>query len=469
MFLFIFSGFLFISKFYFSIEIPSFIFYLWVFFGFIQVMIIFKTYQIILGIFLLLNLVVAFYFHYILQNFAILFENGPFDFSAYSFSNINVLNSLMYLIFMLVYFVLLVNYKSIFSMKQQAKWQVLIGNINVITGKIKNVKYQTLYISVILLVFISLFIFTFTFNVHKGPYGYGIQGSFEISNFMRAFIGLMTLIVYGMYRIKKNFYFTKSVFAFKVLLFLILYLSVLSFGSRGSLVGIISVLLIFETIIDQKIGIKLLNMFTSFSLILILIILWPFMRTLVFESGLIGALVIAFDLLMVGFGAFDEQQFRMLPMIPMTLFHFLYVIDLIKDGVSLNYQTFINLIPQQLPESLANAIGYERPLNDNWRLADHFFHGGGFYIFANAYWNGGILALSLFTLAITKVLIWIENIFKNNSPIYYLAYPLFIYLIPVNTFYGIQPFVRGLEYGLLGLAVIYIFKNIKVGKNDISN
>ena len=133
-----------------------------------------------------------------------------------------------------------------------------------------------------------------------------------------------------------------------------------------------------------------------------------------------------------------------------------------RQGISLDWQTFINLIPQQIPQFLADLIGFQRPLSDPWILMKYVFHGGGFYIFAEAYWNGGILPLSIFTFVITYIIIKLEIFFKKHDVAYYLAYPIFLFLIPVNNFYGILPLIRGIEYGLIALFLIYLYKKIRI-------
>jgi hypothetical protein len=123
-----------------------------------------------------------------------------------------------------------------------------------------------------------------------------------------------------------------------------------------------------------------------------------------------------------------------------------------------HYRTFLNLIPQQLPEAM-DGILWHRPLNDNWLLADYFRHGGGFYSYANAYWNGGIVPLGGFAALLAWLIARVEMFFKT-LPVYYgAAYFLLLLVVPVGFYYGIQGLVRGIEYGIVAFLAIRFISN----------
>ena len=458
----VYTFFLYILNFPFNQDFDTFLWGIWFIIGIKIVQLFFKSFNYILSIFILLNIVVTSYFFFIYTNYNLIATKGPFDFSAYTIKNLHNINNLMYLIFTTIYLVLFLNKKNLKNKKNNLI--KIRNNFKKEMYKIYKIKNIKIIISIIIFIFLDLLIFIGTYNIYKGPYGVNMDKYFYISNFLRAFIGILSLFIYIIVKIKNKIKFNIYVFLTKLFFFYTLFFTILSFGSRGSAVGIMILLLIFDILTDKMKLIKYINFFTNIIIIFILITLWPFMRGYIYNHGLIESLIYAFDFFLVGTSSFYETQFKMIPMIPMTLFHFLYVSDLISNENSLNYATFINLIPQQLPSFIADIIDYTRPLNDNWILAKYFFHGGGFYIFANAYWNGGVLPLLFFTSFIIQILIWIESFFKRNNPIYYLAYPLFIYLIPVNIFYGIQPFIRGLEYGFVSLIIIYTVRKIKITK-----
>lgn len=442
--------------------LDNLLFFLWIMGGVKIVLILFKSQNYLISIFIFLNLIASGYFFYVYSYYDVLLPQGPFDFSAYSVKNLHNANNLMYLIFSIIYFTLLANRRNILKRKRKMSEDLKIMFIQGLR-KLYYIKSSTLFTVIVLILIIDILIFLGTFNVYRGQYGVAMQQYFHISNFLRAFIGILSFFIYVIVKVKNNMKTNFTVLVVKLFFFFTLFFAILSYGSRGSVVGLLGLALIFDILTDRSKSSMIFNISSSFLLIIILVVLWPIMRNFIYIDGFAGAFVSSLHYVAGGAGSsFKNTQFSLIPMIPMTLFHFLYVSDLISNGVSLNYSTFINLIPQQIPSFIADAIGYVRPLNDNWRLADYYFHGGGFYIFANAYWNGGVIPLVLFTYAISQILIWIEVFFKNNHIVYYLAYPLFIYLIPVNTFYGIQPLIRGLEYGFVAIFIVYIFKNVRI-------
>jgi hypothetical protein len=133
-------------------------------------------------------------------------------------------------------------------------------------------------------------------------------------------------------------------------------------------------------------------------------------------------------------------------MISMSLFHLLYVIDLIRDGISLGGSTFLNLFPQVLPEFLDGVL-WQRPLNDNWRLADQFFHGGGFLVVANAYWNGGFWVAMLFMSVLSAIFLALDRYLASRKvgTLYRVVYWLWLPVFIVQLGYGIQGLVRVIQ------------------------
>lgn len=141
--------------------------------------------------------------------------------------------------------------------------------------------------------------------------------------------------------------------------------------------------------------------------------------------------------------------------ISLSLFHLLYTIDLIDNGISLEGSTFLNLIPQSLPKFLDGII-WERPLNDNYRLSMYYSHGGGFFILANAYWNGGLLVALITIFLFSMFSVFLDNYAqqKNGNKFYRIIYFLFLPLFIGQVGYGIQGLVRIYE----ALIVIIIFR-----------
>ena len=140
-------------------------------------------------------------------------------------------------------------------------------------------------------------------------------------------------------------------------------------------------------------------------------------------------------------------------MIGASLFHLLYVIQLLKDGISLGGSTFINLVPQALPSFLGGIL-WDRPLNDNWRLAEYYHHGGGLLAVANAYWNGGLAVMVGFVSVLSVLFIGFDKYLTRprTGVLYKFAYWLLIPVMITQLGYGIQGLTRVIEI----LAVIIL-------------
>jgi nitrate reductase NapE component len=116
------------------------------------------------------------------------------------------------------------------------------------------------------------------------------------------------------------------------------------------------------------------------------------------------------------------------PMIGQSLFHLLYVIELENSGNSLAGSTFLNLIPQALPEFLDGVL-WDRPLNDNFKIP--YVSSGGFLAIANAYWNGGMLVMAIFVASVSALFLYFDHhLLKEwTTFLYRLLYFLYIPLV----------------------------------------
>jgi hypothetical protein len=141
-------------------------------------------------------------------------------------------------------------------------------------------------------------------------------------------------------------------------------------------------------------------------------------------------------------------------MIGASLFHLLYVIDLLEEGISLAGSTFTNLIPQSLP-AILDGILWDRPENDNWRLADQYTHQGGFLVVANVYWNGGLWVVLAFVCVLTYIFLVFDDYLgkQRASSIYRSAYWLGLPVMVIQLGYGIQGMARVVE--LLVVAILF--------------
>lgn len=177
---------------------------------------------------------------------------------------------------------------------------------------------------------------------------------------------------------------------------------------------------------------------------------WPYMRVYLAESPADEVLMQAFQ---IGVGLGDDanptyagqNEIRLndIPMHGASLFHLLYVIQLIQDGISLGGSTFVNLIPQSMPSWLDGVL-WKRPLNDNFLLGDYYYHGGGFLLVANAYWNGGLWVALLFMAVVAAIFVGFDRylIRPDVGLLYRAIYWLWLPVMIVQLGYGMQGLIR---------------------------
>lgn len=200
---------------------------------------------------------------------------------------------------------------------------------------------------------------------------------------------------------------------------------------------------------------------------------WPYMRAnlaqLPADEVLVEALRIGLglggDANLTDAGA-DQIRLSDITMISASLFHLLYVIQLIQDGISLGGSTFINLIPQSLPSWLDGVL-WVRPLNDNWRLADYYHHGGGFFLVANAYWNGGLWVALLFMTVLSAIFVGLDRYLMRPDVglLYRAVYWLWLPVMIVQLGYGMQGVVRVVQL-LVAVILLERFQRRRVRRRD---
>jgi len=442
-----------------SVLLSSLLVWTWIANGMYVTYLLYKNKNILLSIFLLLNIIVQIYFLFNYFYFDEIFPLGPYDFSAYKIDNIQVATNVLFLVFSIMMFVWSF-YSKIIFMSNKTKIKLKFSQI--LTSIRRNSQRKLIY-GLFAVSLIGLVIFLLTATIYQAPYPYNKKlGIISFPDSLRPLLVLPYLFAYMVTKIKKNFRNTVGVIGYKILFFMALYFILLLIGPRGAATGLVILIMFFDLFTDRQIVTKLFNLSIALFILYVMIFLWPTMRFDIFSIGFFDAFFQAWKRQSALSSSFFSVQFSLIPMIPQTMFHFLYVVELVNRGIELHYQTFIHLIHQQMPAFFEPIFG-ARPLNDNWLLMKYYFHGGGFYIFANAYWNGGIIPMVLFTSVVVWLLVIIEKFFKNiKEPMYFLAYPVFVFLIPVNTLYGIQPFIRGLEFGVVALFIIYIYRKVRI-------
>jgi len=236
-------------------------------------------------------------------------------------------------------------------------------------------------------------------------------------------------------------------------------------GSRGLFTFLWFFVGLFESYLFLKRRSALIWSVLFFALAWFAYISWPFLRawglsSMPIDAALLQALEIGLFLSPDSdAGQFEQSSIHIqdFPLVGASLFQLLYVIQLIEDGVSLGGATFINLMPQALPSWLDGVL-WERPLNDNWRLGEYYYHGGGFLAIANAYWNGGLVVTMVFVLVLSTLFVGFDRyLLRSRTGILYkLVYWLWIPVMVVQLAYGIQGLARVVEL----LAVVIVIDQI---------
>lgn len=193
---------------------------------------------------------------------------------------------------------------------------------------------------------------------------------------------------------------------------------------------------------------------------------WPYMRWYLAVEPTGEVLAHAFERALGLDGGADgiplgRQDIRLgeTAIIGAALFHLLYTVQLIEEGISLGGSTFLNLLPQTLPSWLDGVL-WERPRNDNWRLSDYFSHGGGFLVVANAYWNGGLWVAVAFMATLSAIFTGFDRYLMRADAgvLYRLVYWLWLPTMIVQLEYGIQGLMRVIQILLLVILVQAILR-----------
>jgi len=316
-------------------------------------------------------------------------------------------------------------------------------------------------ISLLYVVIFSSFIFSvffFTTNITLLDIGYPLQGESQwVSRsilklpFFLASAALWVLYIKdAYYKVNGKFILNLARTNFIIVSMLILLL----IGSRGIFVFLTFLFALFE-LRRYTASRNLIWFFVFIALMWLMYKGWPYIRVnlhlLPFSEVMSNSFLVMSpfkDMMSVEGGDLVKiSQFKVLDQL---LFHMLYVVQLVNDGISLGGDTFINLFPQSIPSFLDGLLMY-RPRNDNWILGDYYGGGGGFLVIANAYWNGGVLVSMVFILFLTIMSIFIDRypMRRKAGIVFYAVYILMFPVMAVQLGYGIQGLVRVLEVIML--------------------
>ena len=315
------------------------------------------------------------------------------------------------------------------------------------------------FVSAVLLIYTNATVLevSYPFNLHT----HWVSVTLLRIPIVLAFIGLIAcyskFIHYGL-----RYYITLTMarLNFVVTLILMLLLS----GGRGYFVFAWLIAGIFEGYLFLRRRGSLLWCIIFIALAYFSYLSWPYLRWNLALIPVKAALVESVNIALFRSGGVYSSSvyssniyIEHITMIGQSLFHLLYVIQLIQDGISLGGSTFINLIPQALP-SFLDGILWDRPLNDNYRLGEYYYHGGGFLTVANAYWNGGLVVMVAFVSVLSVLFIGFDKYLTRpqTGVLYKFVYWILLPVMIIQLGYGIQGLARVIEI----LAIVILIDKI---------
>lgn len=387
----------------------------------------------------------------ILNAFDYVLYETTFDFSVFSRGNVQLvlaLNSVALSVTVFIYSCMPSLY-SVTGMFQHLRKGG--GNVSV---RVRVGFWNWMVVSWILIVGI----FVFTPNVLQFPYP---ENNMQPGNIPPTIRALVVLVPYAMFLgslFAEGFRNTGRTIEARLTYYCAVYFIGLMGGARGAVAGLLISTVMIDIFFGRDKGVQKWGWIAfGLAFLCFAVVNWPYMRVEMPADGWYRAFVDSFERYaeLLPRRSIDAGGVALgeIPMLGQSLFHFLYVIDLVDSGAEYGFRTFINLVPQQLPDIL-DGILWTRPENDAVVLMDYFIHGGGFYSLANAYWNQGFAVMLAFAGALAWLLGRVESYFKDTADTYVLAYMTFLYLVPVNMYYGIQGLVRGLEYGVIAVILL---------------
>jgi hypothetical protein len=259
-------------------------------------------------------------------------------------------------------------------------------------------------------------------------------------------------------------YFLVGQFQVKTIIRLITYIALviaaihyLLAGDRGTFLTIyVGVLTIYWLAQSRRSQVKALFLIMLCIFMVYFLIHWGNVRVYAYEEGLIHAIFQIYPSRYSGdFSVAD------ITLIPASFGHYLHAVDLYNQGVRLQGETFVALVPQSIPSFVANWIDYERPLNSAWRLAEYRINGGGMYIFAEAFWNFGFIGPIILSLSLAIMAIAIERFYSRRRNVAKFLYFGFVSTFSFTAFYGMLPMTRSIQIMLIAMFVLVFNEKLK--------
>jgi hypothetical protein len=220
-------------------------------------------------------------------------------------------------------------------------------------------------------------------------------------------------------------------------------------GDRSASLGIFTTLalLYFVNSTHSK-RLKLALLSSGATILYFIYEVWGIVRANAAEQGFISSIFNGFIRVFDDFfGSGSQAGFDPLKitLLPQSYWHLLHTIDLYQSQITLGGTSFIDLIPQSIPAFLSDMIGFERPLNGAWRLAEYRVHGGGMFVLAEGYWNFGLLGGAIIAVGLALIAIQLEKWHRKQEPLLYCTYFAFLGTFGFGIFYGLQSLVKSFE------------------------
>lgn len=235
---------------------------------------------------------------------------------------------------------------------------------------------------------------------------------------------------------------------------------VLLSGDRSGMMPILfTALFVWSVGSDKKILSKLLVMVVVFLFVGLVFSLFSTLRASAAGASIGDAVSLSFQGLATSEANIEGVRSGLLALslLPQSFWHVLHTVDLYKLDVSLHWISFRDIILQSIPAFVADLLSYERPLNGAWRLAEYRVHGGGMNIVALAFWNGGLFAVSVFSVVFGLIVKFLERWFRERPPIALGGYFVLASAMPYLMTYGWQPLFKVMLVMFLFSLVIPLF------------
>jgi hypothetical protein len=237
-------------------------------------------------------------------------------------------------------------------------------------------------------------------------------------------------------------------------------------GDRSGAIGffIVWFILFYKLSLISKIK-KIVGLAIAFISFYVLMIIVGAVRSLAYSYGLLVAVERGWRNLLKE--AFKESTSNFSIYLDSSLadafqqmhWHMINAVKYYDIGKGDNGISFFNLLPQSIPEYVAMAIGFERPLGATESLRALVPHGGGFYIYAQGYFNYGIIGAFITAIVFGTFIVIVENSFKNSNSIMYGAYFAYLSTLMNGVLYSWQPLIKEIQmFILLSIFINFLFR-----------